>query len=149
MVSNLQPGIDKIKQWEKCVLRAYKPLPNDKWTIGYGQTQGITEGMVWTQRNAEVDLSTSIQSYVKVLSAALRSDTNYNEFGAFLSLAWNCGAENVAASTAVKLHNAKAPLADIEKAFKSWKKSGGKVVAGLVNRRKDEWDTLYVVPPSA
>ena len=37
-----------IKESEGCKLTAYK-CPAGIWTLGFGQTKGVKEGMVWTQ----------------------------------------------------------------------------------------------------
>ena len=40
-----QTGIDLIKQFEGCVLTAYK-CPAGVWTIGYGHTAGVKQGQI-------------------------------------------------------------------------------------------------------
>ena len=47
-----QEGIDLIKEFEGCKLEAYK-CPAGVWTIGYGTTKGVKEGMKITQLKAE------------------------------------------------------------------------------------------------
>jgi lysozyme len=51
-MSALEILIKLIKDSEGCKLKAYK-CPAGIWTIGYGQTKGVKEGMVWTQQQAD------------------------------------------------------------------------------------------------
>ena len=57
----LSLALPLIKRFEGCVLTAY-PDPgtgDDPWTIGYGATgEGIEEGVVWTQAQADNRLLT-------------------------------------------------------------------------------------------
>lgn len=43
-----------IKAREKLRLRAFRPTPNDRWTVGWGRTRGVKEGDVCTVTQAEV-----------------------------------------------------------------------------------------------
>ena len=46
-----QYGIDLIKHFEGCELKAYK-CPAGVWTIGYGHTKGVQEGDEWSESHA-------------------------------------------------------------------------------------------------
>ena len=45
-------GIKLIKSFEGCVLSAYK-CPAEIWTIGWGHTKDVYEGMTITQEEAD------------------------------------------------------------------------------------------------
>ena len=45
-------GLDIIKKYEGLRLTAYK-CPAGVWTIGYGHTKGVSNGMVITQAQAD------------------------------------------------------------------------------------------------
>lgn len=50
---SLGPRGDKLmKQYEKLRLTAFKPTPNDVWTLGWGRTKGIKAGMTTTVEQA-------------------------------------------------------------------------------------------------
>ena len=103
------------------------------WTIGYGHTQGVVEGMVCTLVQAdaylEADLATA-EGAVNKVPAPL----NCNQFDALVSLCFNIGSGNFAGSTLLKLLNA-SDFANAALEFDKWDKSGGQVVAGLLRRR--------------
>ena len=44
-------GLNLIKQFEGCILQAYK-CPAGVWTIGYGHTKGVKQGMKITKEQA-------------------------------------------------------------------------------------------------
>ncbi|WP_302622910.1 lysozyme [uncultured Clostridium sp.] len=56
-------GLNLIKSFEGCRLSSYK-CPSNKWTIGYGHTQGVCEGMVITQEQADKFLFEDVQRFV-------------------------------------------------------------------------------------
>lgn len=137
--------IDFIKKWEGCKLRAYKPLPKDKWTIGYGATgPSIVEGTVWTQKQAESDLAKrllEIESQVEDLIGDFTP--NCHQMTALCSFVYNVGIGNFKASTLLqKILNHHTPE-EVAAEFPKWTKSGGVVVQGLINRRAAE-RTLYL-----
>ncbi|MDR2007904.1 MAG: hypothetical protein LBQ34_02905, partial [Alphaproteobacteria bacterium] len=59
---------------------------------------------------------------------------------AILCLIYNIGAGNFKASTLLTKLNSNAPLAEIEKEWLKWVHVKKKVVQGLVNRRKKEFE---------
>src|SRR6185295_10718969 len=46
-------GMALIKSHETLQLTAYRPTKDDVWTIGYGHTKGVTEGITCTEQQAE------------------------------------------------------------------------------------------------
>ena len=52
MIEAFNLSLTLIKQFEGCRLKAYR-CPAGIWTIGWGETQGVVEGMVWTQARAD------------------------------------------------------------------------------------------------
>ena len=60
-MSALEILMKLIKESEGCSLKAYK-CPAGVVTIGWGQTKGIKEGMVWTQQQADEDLIKTMPS---------------------------------------------------------------------------------------
>jgi hypothetical protein len=55
-------GLNLIKQFEGCHLTSYK-CPAGVWTIGYGHTQGVTEGQSITQEQADLYLKTDLKKF--------------------------------------------------------------------------------------
>lgn len=137
-MNNTYQGLVIIKRWEQCKLRAYKPLPTDKWTIGWGATgPNIVEGTVWTQEQADADLANRIILLANQLALVIKVPVNDNQFGAMLSLTYNIGITAFTHSTLLKLLN-QGDTQGASQQFLVWNKSGGKYVQGLMNRREDE-----------
>ena len=85
-----QTGIDLIKQFEGCVLTAYK-CPAGVWTIGYGHTAGVKQGQRITAAQAESYLRSDLEKYEKKVDKYSRYGWNQNEFDALVSFAYNIG----------------------------------------------------------
>lgn len=134
-------GLDLIRRWEGCRLKAYK-CSAGVWTIGYGLTSAagivpVTEGMTITQAQADEYLVKSLAQYEKAVTKALSIVPSANQFAAMVSLCYNIGPANFAKSSVVKLMNVGKPR-EAADAFLLWNKAGGKVLKGLTARREDE-----------
>jgi lysozyme len=141
--------VNLIKEFEGCKLTAYK-CPAGIWTIGYGTTAaahvGIDpqEGMTISQKDAEKYLKLAIEKFAEAIKPAITRPINENEFGAFVSLAYNIGSGAFKKSSALRHFNA----GETEKAADAlllWNKAGGKVLSGLVRRRAAE-RALFLTP---
>lgn len=126
-----------IKRWEGCRLVAYK-CPAGVWTIGWGATgPGITEGVRWTQAQADERLARDVEKFMVGVRKLLRRPVTEAQLGAMTSLAYNIGIGAFGSSTLLRLLNAgQTDLAAAQ--FAVWRRAGGKVLPGLVNRRADE-----------
>ena len=131
-----QNGIDLIKKWEGCELKAYK-CPAGVWTIGYGHTNGVKEGQKITQEQAETFLRQDIEYFEKGVTKLVSAPITQNQFDALVSFAYNVGLGAFKTSTLRKKLNEK-DYCGASKEFAKWNKSKGKVLKGLTNRRKDE-----------
>lgn len=130
--------IEIIKEFEGCKLKSYK-CPAGIWTIGYGQTKGVKEGMVWTQQQAEADLKATA---AVVLDNALKASkmlekASPEKQAAVADFIYNCGATNYRNSTLKRYIDwglwDKAALEILK-----WNKGGGKILNGLIRRREAE-----------
>ena len=132
-------GLHLTENFEGLRLTAY-PDPathGDPWTIGYGSTKGVHQGMVITQEQAEQRLMDDVQSACNVVNLKVHTDLTQNEFDALVDFVFNCGAGNFAGSTLLKKINA----GDMEGSaleFEKWTHADGKVMAGLIKRRHAE-----------
>jgi lysozyme len=141
-----QAGIDLIKSFENCKLNAYQDV-RGIWTIGWGHIAGVTEGMVYTQAQADdallADLRGAEAAVEKGVGAAATTD---DQFAAMVSLCYNIGAGAFAGSTVLRDHRAGA-YPEAADAFLMWNKAtiDGvlKAVPGLTRRRNTE-RTLYL-----
>lgn len=141
--------IDLIKEFEGFRAEAYRD-PVGILTIGYGTTAaagvGIDPkpGMTITEAEAEWYLQTAVDKFAASIRPAITAPINENEFGAFVSLAYNIGPAAFKKSSALRHFNAgdKAKAAD---AVLPWNKAGGKVLKGLERRRTAE-RALFLSP---
>jgi lysozyme len=134
-------GLTMIKSFEGCELNAYQDVAGI-WTIGYGHTGGVTQGMTYTQAQADQALAgdlLSMETSVERVVAGV--DTTDNQFSAMVSLTYNIGAGNFASSTVLREHRA-GQTQKAADAFLLWNKAtiNGvlQVVKGLANRRAAE-----------
>ena len=136
-------GLELIKRYEGLELRAY-PDPGsggDPWTIGYGTTridgQPVVPGMTITEQEAERYLAADVAQFAKAVTRAVTVPVNQNQFDSLVSLTYNIGIGAFKRSTLLRRLNAgDAPCAAAE--FERWIHAGGRVMAGLVKRRKEE-----------
>ena len=128
-------GLNLIKSFEGCRLSSYK-CPSNKWTIGWGRTSGVYEGMVITQAQADQFLFEDVQRFVNAVNQyQVRFNFNQNQFDALTSFAYNCGEGSLAA--VMSCCNTKKEIAEECKLYN--KSSDGQVLAGLVRRREEEY----------
>jgi lysozyme len=139
-------GLDLIKHFEGCRLTAYQDVAGI-WTIGYGHTAGVSEGLVFTQAQADQALLDDLTDAEAAVDSAVQDvATTDNQFAAMVSLCYNIGAGNFADSTVLREHRA-GRTQQAADAFLLWNKAtiDGvlQVVTGLTNRREAE-RTLYL-----
>lgn len=139
MADAISIAVPLVKRWEGCRLTAYR-CPAGRWTCGYGHTEGVKAGMVWTQQRAEEVLAKDLKIYQKgVLESCPSLKNSPNRLAACISLAYNIGTGAFKRSSVAKYINA-GLYQQAADAFLMWKMVGGKVSQGLLNRRKDERD---------
>ena len=132
-----QKGIDLIKEFEGFRAKAYL-CPARVWTIGYGHTKGVKPGMTITKAQGEAMLRADLKIYERHTSDALgNARTTQGQWDALVSFCYNAGPGNLNKSSMLRLHKQGQYKAAAD-AFLNWTKGGGKVLPGLVRRRKAE-----------
>lgn len=131
-----QIGIDLIKSFEGCVLKAYK-CPAGVWTIGYGHTAGVKEGDIISKKQAEELLKQDLKQFETYVNNLVTVELNQYQFDALVSFCYNIGPGNLKSSTLLKLLN-KWDYEGAAEQFDRWVKAGDKKLAGLVRRRAAE-----------
>lgn len=106
------------------------------WTIGYGCTEGVYEGLIWTEQQAREALDRELDKHEKFVNQIVTVPLNQNEFDALVSFCYNCGPDNL--ETLVRSRLNKNKRGDTAKAFHLYNKSGGKPYRGLTRRRAAE-----------
>lgn len=119
-----------------------RPIPDpgsggDPWTIGWGATgPGIGAGTVWTREECDRRLAADIERHARdVVQAIGDAPTSQAQFDALVSFHYNTGA--IARSTLLKRHLA-GDHADAAKEFHRWVYAAGRVLKGLIRRRRAE-----------
>ena len=135
-----QNGINLIKQFEGCSLKAYK-CPAGVWTIGYGHTKNVTEGQTITQAQAINLLKQDLKIYENYVNNT-GLNLNQNEFDALVSFCYNCGPGNLKKLTYGRTLN------QIADALLLYTKANGVVLNGLVRRRKAERELFMTDMPN-
>lgn len=129
-----------VAEAEGCKLQAYK-CPAGVWTIGWGETDGVYPGMVWTQEQADFRLCESLTDFTKQVKSMLTVHAEPNQLGAMVSLAYNIGLGGFKGSTVLKAHN-KGDDQAASRAFGLWNKAKVNgvltVLPGLTRRRAAE-----------
>ena len=138
MMEGLDAALTLIKKFEGCRLKAYR-CPAGRWTIGYGQTAGVKEGMVWTQEKAEENLRETAMIHLEwiIVSCPLLKTEPPGRLAACISFSYNVGMQNFSESSVCRLTRA-GRFREAADAFLLWNKSRGKVLPGLVRRREAE-----------
>jgi len=140
-----KPGIALIKKHEGFRSHPYL-CPAGIPTIGYGSTFYLNGTKVKmtdkpiNESEAGYLLIMLLGRFEKIVNTFTDVHLNQNEFDALVSFVYNVGAEAFKKSTLLRLLNAGVPKVEVANQFHRWNKGGGKVLQGLVTRRKDEAD---------
>lgn len=117
----------------------FQALDGKPFTIGYGETKGITKDTVWTLEQATTALEARAREFMaEAIKDCPKLVTESPErIAAITSLAYNIGNEAFATSTACKRIMAQDDN-NVPEAMQRYNKSGGKIMDGLVKRRQIE-----------
>lgn len=129
-------GLNLIKEFEGLRLEAYQ-CSAGKWTLGYGTTLGIVEGMTCTKEAAEAMLRRDVERFAAKVATAVHVPITQNQFDALVSFAYNVGVGAFENSTLLKKLNA-GDDAGASGEFLKWIKANGEILGGLKRRRKAE-----------
>jgi len=146
-----------VKQFEGCKLKPYL-CPAGIPTIGWGSTRypnGVRVSMkdpAITQQKADQMLLWDLQAFEKDVTFLTKSvKLSQNKFDALVDFAYNCGSdididtipEGLGDSMLLKKVLANPNDLAIANQFNSWIHGGGKVLPGLVKRRKAEVELYF------
>jgi lysozyme len=141
-----QKGIALIKKWESCRLTAYQ-CSAGKWTIGFGNTfyedgSKVKQGDKITQARAEELFKNLLPKFENIVNKKIKLSLNQNQFDALVSHTWNTGGSD----TLFDLVNRKAKDSYIRDWFETkYITANGKVLKGLVSRRKEEANLYFTI----
>ncbi|MGV1017448.1 MAG: lysozyme [Fluviibacter phosphoraccumulans] len=118
--------------------RAMQPVPGDKWTVGFGTTDGVKPGDSITPPKALVRALADVQKFEGAIKECVGAPLFQHEYDAYVSLSYNIGTTAFCSSTLVRKLNAE----DYEGACREilrWDKFKGKPLKGLTIRRQAEF----------
>lgn len=119
--------------------KAYRPLPTDRWTVGYGFTYlngiPVKEGDVLSEDQAKTILANLIQRVAASLTPNLPPQVTQNQFDAVVSFVYNIGLTTFKANNIGKMFYNGLNISD---KFPLYNRSGGQIIQGLVSRRAKE-----------
>mgnify|MGYP006146708813 FL=1 len=112
------------------------------WTVCYGHTKNVYEGMVKTDAECTTMLRAALVEYRDAMHLYFTDETKAERLppprdAAFSSMGYNVGKRGAGKSTATRRLNA-GNVSGACQAIGWWNKAGGRVVRGLVNRRSEE-----------
>ncbi len=141
-------GLALIKAHEGLRLKAYRD-PVGVWTIGYGHTSAagppkVTPGMTISRDEAEAILRRDLGKFEIAVTGAVKAPLNDNQFAALVSFCFNVGEGALRSSSVLRRVNER-NFAGVPGRLALWCKANGKVLPGLVRRRKDEGH-LFMAP---
>lgn len=132
-------AMDFIEAWEGCKLTAYK-CPAGIWTIGVGHTgPDVHEGDEITYAQSRELLRKDIEEVKRELAPFVNVRVTEGQYVALVSLAFNVGASYVVHQCPRLMRSLNA--GDVEACaheFLDINRAGGKVLAGLTERRRAE-----------
>lgn len=134
-------GLELIKHFEGFRSNAYL-CPANVWTIGYGSTfypdgRKVKAGDHVTRAEGEELLRNTVKRFEQGVDRMVKVKLNSNQFSALVSFAFNVGLGAFSKSTLLRVLN-QGNYAEAYRQFGRWTRGGGRVLAGLVRRRKAE-----------
>lgn len=129
-------GKDLIKSFEKLRLISYRPTPNDVWTIGWGHTNGVREGMTIDEATAERFLTEDVRKTEVAINDAGAKLTQ-SMFDAIVSLCFNVGIRAVSDHATIGRAIRSGDWIDAWRGFDLWTATSGAEL-GLARRRSRE-----------
>lgn len=133
------PALALIKSYESLRLLAYKPTPNDVWTIGWGHTKGVKKGDTCTVSEADqwlIEDYLEAKGYLDRLNCPVSLSRDFE--GALVSLLFNCGPSVVAMGSTVGTALRAGNLWGAWAGMALWRKQAGVDMLGLARRRAAE-----------
>ena len=149
-------GLELTMSSEGCEYVAYPdpatkddPVKKGKpWTIGYGHTKGVYEGMTCTHEQAVAWLKEDIKWAEATVNELVDVPLTQGQFDALVDFTFNVGRGNLAKSELLaKLNEGR--YDEIDDELREWNLANGRVMKGLVTRRERAADMFDDEPPTS
>lgn len=131
-------AVGLVGAWEGLRTTAYRDVVGIP-TVCFGETRGVKMGDKYTVDECKAMLGDALAEFETGMRRCLTNPDKIPDkpYVAFLSLSYNIGTGAFCKSTVARKANA-GDLRGACDAILAWNKAGGRVIQGLVNRRKDE-----------
>ena len=130
-----------IKSFEQLRLNSYL-CPAGVWTIGYGHTDGVNQGMLITEKMADAFLKQDIRNAEHSINQ-MDAELTQEQFDALVSFVFNVGVRAFNVSTLRKKILKNPNDLSIADEFRRWVYAGDKKLPGLIKRREQEIKLYY------
>ena len=132
-------GEKLIKQFESCKLTAYKADKSEKYyTVGWGHYGAdVKKDMKISKETANELFRNDIKCFENIVNSCVKVTITQSMYNSLVSFTYNVGGGAFKNSSLLKYINKK-QFKKASNEFKKWNKCGGKVLKGLVRRRKLE-----------
>jgi lysozyme len=140
MSSNLSfssAGAAVLKKVEKLCLASYQDSKG-VWTIGWGHTKDVAPHSACTEADAIRWFAEDSAWAIAAVNAGLQVEVTQAQFDVLVIFTFNVGASGLKKSDLLKAINAGSSPGQCVPLFFHYINSGGKLVAGLINRRAAE-----------
>ena len=118
--------------------QAVQPLPGDKWTIGFGTTDGVKQGDRITAPQALERALRDVTKFEGAVKQCVTVPLYQYEYDAYVQLSYNIGSGNFCGSTLVKKLNTEDYLGACKEILR-WNRFKGQPNKGLTARREREY----------
>lgn len=132
----LAVAIALVGSFEGLRTRAYLDVV-DVPTICYGETKNVHLGDRATKQQCDEKLAARLREFSEGIDSCLTVPITDNQRVSYVSLAYNVGIVTFCKSSVLRLAN-KQDVAGSCDAILLYTRAGGKIIPGLVNRRKKE-----------
>lgn len=140
-----EAGLKLLVASEGCRLTAYPDPANapprgdgSPWSIGFGAVgPDIKEGVTWTQDQCNKRLIEDVRRFEKAVDELIKVPVSDNQFSSLVVFCYNVGINAFKRSTLLRLLN-QGDTMNAGRQLLLWTKANGRVMAGLVMRRRAE-----------
>ena len=139
-------GLNLIKEFEGCRLDAYQDS-GGVWSIGFGHTHGVCDGMSISQQQADDFLAADLRAYEGYVEQYITAPISQHQFDALVSFTYNLGPGTLYHSDVLHHFN-EADYSAAANARLAYDHADGQVIPGLLRRRKAE-RALFLTPDLA
>ena len=136
IMSPSSAAVDLVARWEGFEPHAYR-CPAGVWTLGYGTTRGVVEGMSITEPEARSLLSRDLDGAGRAVERLTPRILQQHQFDALCSFVYNLG-QGAYLGSRLRRRILQDRFRAAAAEFLRWRFAGGRELYGLLRRRLEE-----------